>query len=77
MVFPVRFVCTYKSVWLLLYLYFIAWDQFEPGLLAFAIAHICYTFAFGFKPRDYKKLGFFFGLAVAAYCYIVPGLDGK
>lgn len=53
------------------------WDFFELGLLSFAIGHVCYTVAFGFSPRDYKKLAIGSIAGVLCYGYIFPGLNGK
>lgn len=52
------------------------YNYFEYGLLSFAIAHIAYTFAFGFKPRDLKKLAMAVVTGCLAYAFIAPGVNG-
>ena len=53
------------------------WELFELGLLSFAIGHVFYTLAFGFKPRDYKKLLMSVVAGTVAYAYIAPGVKGE
>jgi len=54
----------------------LVWELFEFGLLSFAIGHVFYTLAFGFKPRDYKKLLLSIVVGTLAYAYIAPGVKG-
>mgnify|MGYP001791566564 CR=1 FL=1 len=54
----------------------VVFNYLEYGLLSFAISHICYTVAFGFKPRDLKKLLMFGVIGLLAYGYIAPSVGG-
>ena len=54
------------------------WDHhFVPGMIAFALAHICYIKAIGFKrPVDWFKGAVFLVLSTAAMFLFYPGLRG-
>ncbi|XP_019869562.1 lysoplasmalogenase-like protein TMEM86A [Aethina tumida] len=49
---------------------------FEPGMLSFAVGHVYYVLAFGFRPLNMKIGAFLCVLAAISLALLIPGLEG-
>lgn len=51
-------------------------NYFIPGMIAFAVGHVNYIIAFGFKPLNLKVGAVVLIIDIAGIIYLSPGIKG-